>query len=99
MQKETYVNETPTAVDPEDVATKTLITILTALKRNQQSTPAIHKSTNSREESQPSAAPGLTWILNGCTPQQSTSFGLSLSLGVPGFPTQLAPRYFGMRGQ
>jgi len=54
-RKRRMLNETPTAVDPEDVATKTLITILTVMKMNQQSTPAIHKSTKSQEESQPSA--------------------------------------------
>lgn len=58
-RKTSTLNETPTAVDPEDVATKTLITMMTVMKMNQQSTPAIHKSPQPQEESQPSAAPGL----------------------------------------
>lgn len=86
-RKKSMLNETPTAVDPEDVATKTLITMLTVMKMNQQSTPAIHKSPQSQEESKRSAAPGLTQVLNGCPPsQQSSSFGLSLSPGSRVFP-------------
>lgn len=80
------LNETPTAVDPEDVATKTLITMLTVMKMNQQSTPAIHKSPQSQEECKRSAAPGLTPVLNECAPgpppQQSSSFCLSLESWV-----------------
>lgn len=100
-RKTSTLNETPTAVDPEDVATKTLITMMTVMKMNQQSTPAIHKSPQPQEESQPSAAPGLirSQIDAAHSHPQTSSFGLSLSLpAVLGFPTPLALRYFGTRG-
>lgn len=96
-RKRSMLNETPTAVDPEDVATKTLITMLTVMKTNQQSTPAIRKSPQSQEESKRSAAPGLTLVLNGCPPPAIQQ--LWPLPGVPGFPTPLALRYFGTRGQ
>lgn len=88
------LNETPTAVDPEDVATKTLITMLTVMKMNQQGTRAIHESPESQEKSKRSTAPGLTQVLNGCPPSppypwQSSSFGLFLSLGSQVFPLPL----------
>ena len=99
-RKRSMLNETPTAVDPEDVATKTLITMLTVMKMNQQSTPAIHKSPQSQEESKRSAASGLIGVLNGCPPSPAIQQLWPLPLpGVPGFPTPLALRYFGTRGQ
>lgn len=98
-RKRSMSNETPTAVDPEDVATKTLITMLTVMKMNQQSTPAIHKSLQSQEESKCSAAPGLTHVLNECPPPAIQQLWPLPLPAVPGFPTQLALRYFGTRGQ
>jgi len=93
------LNEIPTAVDPEDVATKTLITMLTAMKMNQQNTPDIHKSPQLQEEAKRSAAPGLTPLLKGCpTPAIQQLLPLPLP-GLPGFPTPLALRYFGTGSQ
>lgn len=55
--------QTPTAMDPEDVATNTLMTISTVGKRTPPNTPLLGKSLDKSEVTLGEQVPGLCWPL------------------------------------